>query len=236
MTLSRLGRAPAPAPRPQAGHRDDRLGIAGAAVVVAMGLWFLATASAQHPNRAFDRLRGRDPTGLLIGNWRFFAPEPAQHDFHLLYRVLLGDGAQTEWRAASWIEPRRWRQTLWFPEHRREKAVFDLVNELVAVGGNLVDNDVTHLPAYRLLRDHVHSVAAAEHAEDDPPAQGFQFLIARHSGHDTSEDPDYLLVSPFEPFPGHDQPTSDAPSREHIRNEKGHPQHDRPGAGVRAGL
>ncbi|RNL83155.1 hypothetical protein [Halostreptopolyspora alba] len=181
-------------------HVDDRLGVAGAATVIGMGLWFLVTASAQHPNRAFDRLRGRDPTGLLIGNWRFFAPEPAQHDFHILYRVLRGDGSQTLWRAATWIQPRSWRQTFWFPEHRREKAVFDLVNELVMLGDELVGNDVTPLPAYRLLRDHVHRVAAAEYADDDPPAQGFQFLIARHSGHDDEEEPEYLLVSPFVPF------------------------------------
>ena len=46
--------------------RSVEWGLAGA---------LLVTAAAQHPNKMFDRVRRLDPIGILIPNWRFFAPE-----------------------------------------------------------------------------------------------------------------------------------------------------------------
>ena len=63
----------------------------GVALSVAIELvlcgWWVVTLLSQHAQRTFDRLRPLDRIGLVIPNWRFFAPEPAVHDFHLLYRI-----------------------------------------------------------------------------------------------------------------------------------------------------
>ena len=164
------------------------------------GAWLLATAACQHPQRAFDRFRDYDPTGLFVPNWRFFAPEPAQHDFHVLHRVLTADGRQTPWSETTRISPRAWGHAAWFPDRRRDKAMFDICNELIT----LMSVPGVELPAtapFHLLRDLVRLKVEEEH-RDGPPPQGFQFLIARHTGHDEEPEPDYLLASPFIPMAG----------------------------------
>jgi hypothetical protein len=158
--------------------------------------WWLASAASQHPLTAFDRLRRYDRLALLP-NWRFFAPEPAQHDYRVLHRVLTADGGQTAWGATSHITPRSDLHIVWFPGRRREKAVFDVCGvllERVETGAAAAD-----LPAYHMLREFV-EVAVRREYRDRPLPQGYQFLIARHAGYDEEPDPDYLFLSPFIPL------------------------------------
>jgi hypothetical protein len=163
-----------------------------------LGAWFVATAASQHPHRAFDRFRDYDPTGLFVPNWRFFAPEPAQHDFHVLHRVLTAEGEQTPWSESTHITPRAWRHALWFPDRRRDKAMFDVANELITLT-TIPGLDLATTAPFELLRDAVELKVRAEY-EGRPLPQGFQFLIARYTGHDESGEPDYLLASPFVPL------------------------------------
>jgi hypothetical protein len=183
---------------PPTGDRlvDDRPGgVAKVLVTAGLGAWFVATAASQHPHRAFDRFRDYDPTGLFVPNWRFFAPEPAQHDFHLLHRVLTAGGEQTPWRETRQITPRAWRHAAWFPDRRRDKAMFDVCNELITLMA-IPSVDLPATAPFRLLRAFVELKVRREYAHDEQP-QGFQFLIARHTGHDADHEPDYLLASPF---------------------------------------
>jgi hypothetical protein len=161
----------------------------------AVGTWFLATVASQHPHRLFDGLRSYDSTGLMLPNWRFFAPEPATHDFHLMHRVLTADGEQTPWEETSPIEPRRWSQVLFFAERRQEKSMFDVANELVN-SMSKPQLDVRKSVAYHVLRNRVELKVREEYAEAEPP-RGFQFLIARYTGHEESEKPEYLISSPY---------------------------------------
>ncbi len=178
---------------------DDRPGgVAKALVTAGLGAWLVATAASQHPHRAFDRFRDYDPTGLFVPNWRFFAPEPAQHDFHLLHRVLTADGDETPWCETKQISPRAWRHAAWFPDRRRDKAMFDVCNELITLMA-IPSLDLTATSPFQLLRDFVELEVRRECAEHET-AKGFQFLIARHTGHDADHEPDYLLASPFIPL------------------------------------
>jgi hypothetical protein len=166
------------------------------AVAGALTGWVLVTGLSQHPNRAFDRFRKFDRTATAIPNWRFFAPEPAVHDFRVLHRHLGADGVVTPWRETTVLHRRLARQMVWFPDRRRDKAVSDICNEIITQL-NSTDLDVTRLPSYRLLRDLVGTVLAAETA-GGPAASGFQFLVARNGGYDESIEPEYLFASPFE--------------------------------------
>lgn len=183
-----------------AGRKTPRAaGAVGPTLVLgALAAWFGVTVAGQHPQAVFDRVRGFDPTGLLVPNWRFFAPEPAQHDYHLLHRVLTADGDRTEWRQTSSITPRAWSHMVWFPGRRREKAMFDLVSELIAVAAR-PGVDVRVFPAYRILVSMVAKQVRADYAGDALP-RGFQFLIARHTGHEHEPEPEYPFISAFVPL------------------------------------
>jgi hypothetical protein len=177
--------------------------VAEAGTALALAGWVVATAVSQHPNRAFDRLRRFDRTGVAIPNWRFFAPEPATHDFRVLHRYLCADGTQTEWQESNVISQRAWRQSFWFPDRRRDKAMSDICNEII---GHLrtPGQDLTVTPAYRILRDFVAARLAATHTGPDP--QGFQFLVVSDCGYDDETEPDYLFASRFEKW----QPSADS--------------------------
>ncbi len=167
------------------------------ALSVGLGGWLLATLASQHPHRAFDGLRRFDPIGLAVPNWRFFAPEPAQHDYHVLHRVLRADDTPSPWAETTTISPRSWGHAVFFPDRRREKALFDLASELTAL---MMDPriDVRRTVPFELLRDAVELKVRAEEA--DPLPRGFQFLLARHTGHDEEPEPDYLFASPYIPL------------------------------------
>ena len=58
------------------------------------------------------------------------------------------------------------------------------------------DLDVTTTPAYEILRNRIEIKVLEDHASGPRP-KGFQFLVARGTGHDEQDEPDYLLSSPF---------------------------------------
>ena len=74
--------------------------------------------------------------------------------------------------------------------------MFDVCAELIMLMSTPRLGQTRTFP-YRLLRDLV-ELRVRESCAAGP--QGFQFLIARHTGHDESEEPDYVLPSPFIPL------------------------------------
>lgn len=172
---------------------------AGAVVTAAAGL-LLATALSQHPNRSFDRLRRFDRLGLVIPNWRFFAPTPATEDFHVLHRTLEAHEVETPWETTLEIAPRRPSQLVWFPTRRREKAIFDITTEiLLAIPQG--DDAVLTTASYQTLVGYVRKTIASRRSQPTAP-EGYQFMIARHRGFDESAPADFLLISPFIPWDG----------------------------------
>lgn len=167
------------------------------AVTAGFAAWFVTTAISQHPDRSFERARKLDRTGsgVMIPNWRFFAPNPAVEDQHFLYRLASADRERhTEWRAAYEIEPRRLLHAVWFPGRRHEKAIFD-------VAGTLLQNRAASVPIQR------ESAEAAQRLVNDfvrdrvEPEEGFPFfqvLLVRYAGHDHSEMPIYDMIFDYE--------------------------------------
>ncbi|WJV51693.1 hypothetical protein [Streptomyces flavofungini] len=165
--------------------------LAGAAMLV-------ATVAGQHPHPSFTRAVTKDVFSQ-IPNWKFFAPNPATHDFHYVYRTLDLAGDTSEWREIEMIEPRRWYQAFWFASRRPEKAVFDLCTAILQqVARQGVTNIHTTGP-YRLLAAFIRRTIHEREPSPDV-VKGFQFGVVRAAGHDTSEAPETLFVSPYTPM------------------------------------
>lgn len=159
--------------------------------------WFVATVFSQHPDRSYDKLRKLDKTGtgILIPNWRFFAPNPAVEDQHFLYRLATEDKSRhTEWRAVYSITPRKLVHAIWFPGRRMEKSVFDVASTLLHNTGAMTPlHDEAKRSAYQLVVDFVRRRVTPE-----PGYPLLQIMLVRYAGYDHSEDPKYDVIFDYE--------------------------------------
>jgi hypothetical protein len=139
-----------------------------------LGCWFVVSLLGQLPKTISDKVRRLDGLGI-IPHWNFFAPRPAQSDYHLLYRDQLWDGSITEWVELYRIETRSLAACIWNPKRRQNKALFDACNSLLRDG---IEGNVSLLPlslSYLLL---LNCVTAARH---DESAVSTQFLLMASS-------------------------------------------------------
>ena len=159
--------------------------------------WLVATILSQHPDRSYDKARNLDRTGtgILIPNWRFFAPNPAVEDQHFLYRLANEDHTEhTQWREVYSIVPRRLVHAFWFPGRRIEKAVFDVASTLLHNSGAMTPlHQEAKQSAYQLINEFIRRRLTPE-----PGYPLFQVLLVRYSGYDHSEDPKYDMVFDYE--------------------------------------
>lgn len=156
----------------------------------------VGTVATQHPNPMFARLKRMDPLSAAFPNWRFFAPHPAQHDYHIVYRSLSELDISSKWASAEVITRHNFRNIAWFPGRRLEKGIFDIVSEL------LVDLrqgfDVAgKRPAYRLLRGFIREKITENDSDD---CKGFQFGVVKTAGYDAAEPAEIVFVSPYVPI------------------------------------
>lgn len=184
-------------------YKDRGLPTVAAAGVFAA--WFWATVGASHPNPLFGRIRRFDALGVLLPNWRFFAPHPGIFDYALIYRVEEADGTMTDWNFAMPAVHRSWTHAVWFPGRRQGKALFDIAAELLVVvrtlarQGTVTSELLERRPSFRALRSFIASVVGERYAGAVAP-RGFQFALVQHTGHEEQEPPAYLMVSSFVPF------------------------------------
>ncbi|MFE7484443.1 hypothetical protein ACPEIF_34070 [Streptomyces sp. NPDC012600] len=167
------------------------------AVPALLAGWFVASVLGQHPDRGYDKVRSADRTGtgILVPNWRFFAPNPAVEDQHFLYRLASEDRTRhTEWREVYPITPRKLIHAFWFPGRRAEKAVFDVASTLLHNPGAMTPlHEEAKQGAYQLINEFARRCITPE--EGFPL---FQVLLVRYSGYDHSEDPKYDMVFDYE--------------------------------------
>ncbi|MGO2658249.1 hypothetical protein [Mycetocola reblochoni] len=161
--------------------------------------WFVTTVVAQHPDRAYDRVRRLDVGvgNAAIPNWRFFAPKPAVEDVHYLYRLADGDRSRhSEWRAMHTISTRRLRQALWFPGRRREKGFFDVANLIMTVS----PEGPAHLVKARESAMESINDAVRLSAEPEDGMEWFQVMMLRYAGHDRTAKPEYDVIFDYARF------------------------------------
>ncbi|MDE0066856.1 MAG: hypothetical protein OXN44_08275 [Acidimicrobiaceae bacterium] len=157
--------------------------------------WLIGTATTQTPWRTLDKARDKDFFQNVLPNWRFFAPDPARHDFRVLFRCRLDDGTETPWAALKVSSGRKLIQSIWFPERRESKALTDTAIQIHSVLGSPGFEDS---PSYKLLRGRV--ARAVRESEHGNRCVDLQFLLAKDGGYDFAEAPEYVFVSRLEPY------------------------------------
>src|SRR5205814_9921314 len=90
-------------------------------------LWLLLSLAVYIP--AVGPVIRRYDWFALVPEWKFFAPAPAQHDYHLLYRDRLSGGCLTDWTEIKPLRERRWWNLVWNTAKRENKALVDIVSE-----------------------------------------------------------------------------------------------------------
>lgn len=165
---------------------------------VAAGLTgWLGLTLAQQTGRARRLVAAVDPTGIVVPDWRFFAPNPAVHEYRLLVRDRLDDETVTDWEDLMVTHTRRHRHAVWSPQRRMEKGLFDATAALFATarsaGGSGPAESwpvVRSSPAYLALLNHV-----THRVTHHPRAAATQFLIARTATYEPDVLPDPVLTS-----------------------------------------
>lgn len=169
--------------------------------------WFLASVAGQKLWRA-QRTRSKwDRLHMMLPDWRFFAPDPGVYDHHILVRVTSESGLKSSWKEITDVGERRLRHTLWHPEQRKEKAVFDVCAELFryversrAEGSERTDFEkrVQMSVAYLTLLSYASARAAITGPFDDLERR-VQFMITISGGYD-EEQPEMVFVSEQHPL------------------------------------
>ncbi len=165
----------------------------GLARLVALGfsMWLGASAIEQLRFPGVQRYRRWDVLDL-IPVWTFFAPNPATGDFYVVYRDELRSGTRTIW-AGTAVPPARRRllASIWNPDRRATKALFDIGSALALMARDFADPDAVQLTLpYLALLTFVCSQAA--HA---PEAVATQFMLLTDHGLDKPADPVPVFLS-----------------------------------------
>jgi hypothetical protein len=126
----------------------------------------------------------------LVPEWRFFAPNPGRHDFHLLFRDKFSDDTKSYWKEVCPISHHGVGNMILNPSKRRNKALFDCTQELTK-HINARDKTLELSVPYLTLLNYV------SHLPRGISPQAVQFLLMFSAGEDLNKDPDILYVSQF---------------------------------------
>lgn len=91
-------------------------------------LWLVATAAHQYV--PFQRVLGRLDPLKLLPSWRFFAPNPANRDSHIVFRDIHSDGTVSGWRPVCFFPTRHILQLVWHPAKRPRKILRDAAKSI----------------------------------------------------------------------------------------------------------
>ena len=155
-------------------------------------IWLAATVAAAVEGSRAARFVRRVDSLALVPTWSFFAPNPGTFDYHLLARSRGRNGATTPFSEIAPPVPRL-RRSVWHPEKRIRKAIYDCCHELVALRG-LDRSGAEYTLAYLTLLN----LASARVSQRE--ADAVQFALVRSSAR--LEQPELLVRSRFHPLAG----------------------------------
>jgi hypothetical protein len=161
---------------------------ASVGVVAIFAAWLLCSILVYIP-RLRRPIRNYDIFGL-VPEWRFFAPNPGRTDFHLLYRDKYRDGTLSNWTEVAAIGNRRVWNMLYNPMRRRNKALFDCMQEF---SRHVNERD----PVLELSIPYLTLLNYVSCLFRNPLPEQVQFLLMYSAGEQADKDPEPLYVSGF---------------------------------------
>jgi hypothetical protein len=133
-------------------------------------------------------VRRADVLGLVPG-WSFFAPNPGTVDYHLLARTRSPDGSTGQFEEiAPPVSPLR--RSIWNPEKRVRKAIFDCGQELV-----LLPLEELGTAEYKL--SYLALLSLVTSSMDCAGVASVQFLLLQSGP--APQEPELLIRSRFHP-------------------------------------
>ncbi|MBK1787263.1 hypothetical protein [Prauserella cavernicola] len=169
------------------------------AVYATLGGWLGLSVVGQKLFRAPGRRSWWDKLYLLIPDWRFFAPDPGIHDFHLLYRDELEDGSLTPWKEITSVEERRWSHAFWHPHRRVEKCIFDISKELTKFIEECHRDPDRPVESVQVSVPYLTLLAHVTEQSHAPATTCTQFLVSISAGYDEHDEPRAIFLSALHP-------------------------------------
>ena len=161
------------------------------AIGIVLSIWFVLSILNQFSFRWFEFIQQFDRLGLLP-IWTFFAPNPGQTDYHMIYRNMYADGSCSEWAEVEIPTRNGLVASVWNPDKRIVKAIDDAVAGLIQLMREKGERSEFLLSfSYLFLLNFVSAV------NKDNDAASRQFAIVETRGLNRTETPSLLFVSEF---------------------------------------
>lgn len=158
--------------------------------------WFVLSVLNQFGFTWFDKITRHDHFALLP-LWTFFAPNPGQSDYHLVYRDRKTDGSVTEWHEIEMTERRKPFGFIWNPEKRSKKVLSDVVTSIVSSIPTANESDqviMLSIPYLILLN-------VVTHIDGEGQGTYRQFVLVETFGFNPTSEPRLVLRSDFHLIP-----------------------------------
>jgi hypothetical protein len=109
-----------------------------ALVIALLGLWLLLSIANQLDGPIRRALAGLNALHLLP-RYTFFAPDPIDVDYHLVFRDLAADGSPTAWQECFLGPERRHGlvEVFWDPSHRAHTTLNQVVVAITLLGSSV---------------------------------------------------------------------------------------------------
>ena len=166
--------------------------------------WFLISVAAQLRDDVQARMPALSGAGL-IPRWAFFAPRPATHDTHLMYRDRDSFGTIGELVPVTSPESRRWFHAVWNPNKFHTKVVDDLMAAMAVQKRDIEHNDFAE-QSLMLTVPYIALLHIVMHARRPETSVARQFVIINDQPFSPHRHPEVGFVSKFHAFSRVDEP------------------------------
>lgn len=159
-------------------------------IAVAFTAWLIASIANQLPGDLCRWLKRRDVIAAIPA-WTFFAPNPGRSDYFLLYRDRSPDGHLGPWRVVAMEGKDGLLSALWNPLKRKNKALTDMVSELLFLAARYRKSSLVVTMPYVVLLNVVSSQRRTA------PAEATQFAVFETFGFHNRRSPEIVFESDF---------------------------------------
>ena len=149
--------------------------------IIAVGLFTLFLLTVLKELNLFSMLSDKFPiTAHFIPSWSFFAPNPYQTDYFILYRSFFQNSI-SEWKQAYQIPKYRSFYTFfWHPDKFFLKSIVDIAIDLLRVSSSIKNKNFICLSL-----PYLHTLNFIQSLVIHPDAEKIQFVIMTRTQQET---------------------------------------------------